>query len=97
MNETRCVDAGQLTRMLEGRLEADEGEAVEAHVQSCSSCQGKLDQLTESPNSAIEPTPCTETVNFLDRLKLQPWQPTDIVRTTEGGPDTAPRNFMRRC
>jgi hypothetical protein len=50
-----CPSAEQLLQLLADNLAGPEAEAVEAHVQTCASCQQTLERLTEYMGEAADP------------------------------------------
>jgi hypothetical protein len=73
----RCPPPDELDRLLAEQLSDAERDAVEAHVESCSSCQSWLDGRVGTPATLIGPAPNAQAPEptpqpaaaFLDRLK----------------------------
>src|SRR5262245_9331867 len=80
----QCPPPDELDRLLAEQLSGPQRDAVEAHVESCSPCQERLDRRVGSPpalsasraggpheGATLEPD-----AGFLDRLgQLPPWSP----------------------
>jgi serine/threonine protein kinase len=73
-----CPPADDLERLLSEQLSAAERETVEMHVESCTSCQQRLDRMSQTParaarqrasNAGQWPEPSAE---FLRRLRETP-------------------------
>src|SRR5262245_29228886 len=76
----QCPPPGELDRLLTEQLSGQERDALEAHIEDCSSCQERLDHLVgTSPALSAAPAGARPDVaghapdeRFLDRLKKLP-------------------------
>src|SRR5262245_40883601 len=90
MSVARCPDAEELQRLIEERLGPVRAAEIEAHVESCLTCQEQLERLTacgawdKLERAAQRPTE-------LDGAIADPAVPADLGATTELGRATIGR------
>src|SRR5262245_42401303 len=94
-----CPPADDLERLLAEQLIGVERETVESHVESCTTCQGRLERLSGEParaarNSAAEPWP-EPSAEFLRRLRESPPRADSGGLTPTSYVDDAPPWFER--
>src|SRR5438034_11545194 len=91
-----CVPIDQLERLLDEQLDEREQEAVADHVEECSSCQRRLEELADARDAAWVPpspghAPPGPEASFLRRFKERGprhepvRQDSDTVDTLGGG------------